>query len=346
VTTSTKAPLELSREQILGHRRRAGFLGARLPSTPESLRRAAWAGLQDSMPRAAVLSINARVVETQPGTWEDPAYVQVWGPRFSAYVVPAKDLAAFTLGRLSDNPRKRAFAQEMAARLETFLDGRRMSYADVGHGLGLKDVNAVRYAAPTGCLLMRWEGAGRPTIWTVPPPKVDPGEARIELARRYLNVLGPGTPASFAGWAGIRPPGGEAPFEALEGSLIAVRTPVGEAWILSADEASFRSAPDAGAPARLLPSGDAYYLFQDARDRELVVPDAAQRAALWTSRVWPGAVLVGGAIVGTWRRAGHRLTVEPWRALTSKERADVEAEAGGLPLPDLARQVEVEWGGG
>jgi len=345
VTGPNRARLDLSREQVLGHRRRASFLDARLPRTPESLRRAAWAGLQDSMPRAAVLSIHARVVETRADTWEDEAFVQVWGPRFSAYVVAAEDLAPFTLGRLSDNPRKRAFAQEMAARLDAFLDGRRMSYADVGHGLGLKDVNAIRYAAPTGSVLMRWEGAGRPTIWTVPPPKVEPREARIELARRYLNVLGPGTPTSFAGWAGIRPPGGDAPFEGLQGSLTAVRTPIGEAWILSSDEASFRSPPDAGAPARLLPSGDAYYLFQDPRDRELVVPDAAHRATLWTSRVWPGALLVGGAIVGTWRRAGHRLTVEPWRALTAEERTDVEAEAVGLPLPDLTPQVEVEWHG-
>ena len=72
-----------------------------------------------------------------------------------------------------------------------------------------------------------------------------------------------------------------------------MRTPVGEAWILARDEAAFRAAPGPAAPARLLPSGDAYFLLYGA-DRELLVPDAGRRGELWTPRVWPGALLVGG----------------------------------------------------
>lgn len=57
-----KAPrLELSREQILGFRREAGSLNERLPASAKSRRLAAWGGLQDSMPRAALLSMHARV---------------------------------------------------------------------------------------------------------------------------------------------------------------------------------------------------------------------------------------------------------------------------------------------
>ena len=52
------------------------------------------------MPRAALLSIHARVEGAHPSSWEDPSLVQVWGPRFSTYVVPARDYAVFTLGRL------------------------------------------------------------------------------------------------------------------------------------------------------------------------------------------------------------------------------------------------------
>ena len=97
--------LELRREQILGHRRRANALERRLPWDRASLERAAQVGLQDSAPRAALLSIHARVEGATPTAWEDPAYVQVWGPRFSVYVVAEKDRALFTLSRLSDNPR-------------------------------------------------------------------------------------------------------------------------------------------------------------------------------------------------------------------------------------------------
>jgi hypothetical protein len=62
-----KSPrLELSREQILCFRREAGSLNERLPASAKSLRLAAWAGLQDSMPRAALLSIHARVKECDP----------------------------------------------------------------------------------------------------------------------------------------------------------------------------------------------------------------------------------------------------------------------------------------
>lgn len=97
--------LELTRTQILAYRRRAQWLDERLPAGPDSLRRAAQAGLQDSMPRAAILSLHARVTGIGPDVLADPALVQVWGPRFSAYVVAADDVAPFTLGRLSDEPR-------------------------------------------------------------------------------------------------------------------------------------------------------------------------------------------------------------------------------------------------
>src|SRR4051812_49988042 len=99
------AALSLTRAQILAFRRRVGALDERLPRGARSLRRAAWAGLQDSMPRAAVLSLHARVEGTQPSTWEHPSLVQLWGPRFSAYVVAARDLAFFSLARLPDEER-------------------------------------------------------------------------------------------------------------------------------------------------------------------------------------------------------------------------------------------------
>jgi hypothetical protein len=35
-----------------------------------------------------------------PSAWEDPSLIQVWGLRYHVYVVPARDLAVFSLGRL------------------------------------------------------------------------------------------------------------------------------------------------------------------------------------------------------------------------------------------------------
>ena len=294
------------------------------------------------MPRAAVLSIHARVEGTKPATWKDPSLIQIWGPRHHAYAIPARDIAIFSLGRLPDEGASLRVAEDLAARLHRHLRGGMMPFGEAGRAVLSGNPNRLRYAAPTGTVVIRWDGARQPTIWTVPRPKVDPRDARLELARRYLHVFGPTTPEAFAQWAGIPPQRGVAAFAELRRWLTAVRTPIGDSWILTSDEPTLRAAPGPAASARLLPSGDVYFLLQ-GRDRELLVPDAAFRRALWTSRVWPGAVLVGGEIVGTWRRAVGTVTIQAWRRLTRATRDAVAAEAASMPLPDLQGPVVVRW---
>jgi hypothetical protein len=337
----TASRLKLSREQILAFRRRVGALDERLPPGAASLRRAAWAGLQDSMPRAALLSIHARVSGTEASTWEDPSLVHIWGPRFSTYLVPKEDHWVFSLGRLPEDEKGRRVAEQVAAEIRAVLAGRRMDHHEAAAPLGWNP-NPFRYAAATGTVLIRWEGARAPLVWSVPAPDVDPAEAALELARRYLHVFGPTTPLSFTDWAGIATKRGPLIFEALASSLIPVRTPLGDAWALKRDEAALRAKVDEPAAARLLPSGDAYFLLQGA-DRELLVPESNQRAKLWTSRVWPGAVLVNGDIVGIWRRANANVSIELWRPLSTKEREAVEIEAASLPLPGISSAPRVAW---
>jgi hypothetical protein len=67
------------------------------------------------MPRAALLSLHARVEGVGPSTWEDPSLAQLWGPRYSAYVVAERDFALFSLGR---------FPESANARLRAEGDGR------------------------------------------------------------------------------------------------------------------------------------------------------------------------------------------------------------------------------
>ena len=331
--------LDLTRAQILAFRRRAQALDERLKPGRTSLRRAAWAGLQDSVPRSALLSIHARVEGTRSSTWEDPALVQLWGPRFAAYVVPARDLAPFSLGRLPDDVKGRRRAEDLAARLHALLGGRRTTYGEAGQRLGVHP-NLLRYAGATGTVLIRWDGAHQPTVWTVPAPNVDPRTARLELVRRYLHVFGPSTPAAFARWAGIGAKGALLAFDALRAWLTPARTPIGDGLILSQDERTFREPPGSPAAARLLPSGDPYFLSQGA-ERELLVSEADHRAALWTPRVWPGALLVAGEIVGTWRRADTAFTIHPWRRLSRPERDAVMAEAESMPLASGSAPITV-----
>ena len=227
----------------------------------------------------------------------------------------------------------------MATRLDDYLAGRRMPYGQAGRGVGV-DPNMLRYGTTTGRILIDWDGARQPTVWTIPPPAIEPQEARLELARRHFHVLGPSTAEAFGQWAGIREPRAKRIVEGLGPELLPVRTAAGDRWILAADESAFREPYGPTAAARLIPSGDTFFLFWGA-DRELLVPDRVRRDELWTSRVWPGAVLIDGEVVGTWRRAGALFSIQAWRTLTPVERDAVVAEAERLPIPGLVGQSVV-----
>src|SRR2546429_6983349 len=102
----------ITRENVLAFRQRATYLHRRLPQG--RLAEAAFAGLQDSAPRSAVLALHARVKDVSPSAWKDPRFVQVWGPRGAVYVVPGHDVAVFTLGRLPRDPVLEAAARAAA----------------------------------------------------------------------------------------------------------------------------------------------------------------------------------------------------------------------------------------
>ena len=152
------ARLHLTRDGILGHRRRVGLLDERVPFGDDGLRRAARAGVTDSMPRAALLSLHARVDGVGEDALEDDALVQVWGPRSSVYVVHEADVAVFTRGRLAASGAARERADDIAARLAQHLDGDVGDVREAGKALGIHH-NAIRYAAPTGTVRIRWDGA-------------------------------------------------------------------------------------------------------------------------------------------------------------------------------------------
>ena len=99
-----------------------------------------------------------------------------------------------------------------------------------------------------------------------------------------------------------------------------------------------RSAPQPGpAAARAAPPERRHFFLLRGADRELLVPDATRRGALWTTRVWPGAVLVGGEVVGTWRRADAVVTIQPWRRLAPRRARCRPGRGGG---PAAARRQE------
>jgi Winged helix DNA-binding domain len=108
------------------------------------------------------------------------------------------------------SPAGRAHVRPVA---HAHLGGARRTDREVGRALGVG--NSLRYAAPTGTVAIRWDGARAPEVWTVPPPEIDPADACRELARRYLHVFGPTTADGFARWAGISRRSAAAAFASL-----------------------------------------------------------------------------------------------------------------------------------
>jgi hypothetical protein len=327
----------------LGWRRaQATHLGERL--APSELATAAWGGLQDSAPRAALFGLHARVAGVGPGSWEDPALAQIWFRRGADYVVPREDLAVFTLGA---SPRDAALMdglEELAARALRVLDGRPQRTRQVGEALGLDHDGQMRlkWTSVTGRLLIRWDAS---TIELIPHerPDVDPENARVELARRFLTWHGPAAPAQFAKWAGVPPADAALTWRALEPELVAV-TVVGTERSLLAADAHVAVTPHVG--VRLLPGlGDPFL----AIDRELLEPPQRLPLPAVGPDVPPrllnsliGRVLLDGELVGAWGRVQHKVTLFAWRPLAGDEVDRIDSEVELMAGP-VGRPITRRW---
>ncbi|MBM0274875.1 winged helix DNA-binding domain-containing protein [Micromonospora tarensis] len=146
---------------------------------------------------------------------------------------------------------------------------------------------------------------------------------RFDLIRAYLRLLGPTTPKHVADYL-------DAPVKEVKArwpdDVIEVTVDGEVRSLLAADEEALGSADGTG--TRLL---GPYDLFLQAKDRATLAPDAARAKELWPVLGRPGAVLVDGDVVGSWRprKAGRRLTVavQPWQSLSVATRKAITAQA-------------------
>jgi hypothetical protein len=142
--------------------------------------------------------------------------------------------------------------------------------------------------------------------------------------RTYLRLNGP---ASFADAAG---------FLATTATEIKGVWPEGltkvsvdrRACFIPQEDAEDLASAEHSSIARLLPPSDPILV---ARDRELLVPDRKQRAALWTNLGRRGGLWADGEIRGMWqvrgtRRADFKVTAFSRLNKTTKGRVDTEAE--------------------
>jgi hypothetical protein len=162
------------------------------------------------------------------------------------------------------------------------------------------------------------------------PPRPDPGEARAELARRFLHCFGPSTPQRFAEWTERSLSDAKDAFSLIEEETLDV-TVAGTRSLLLARDREALSSPPQPRGVRLLPAQDPYL---QQRDRATAVPREGDRRQLWRPVRGPGGVLVDGEIVGTWRATTRSkrldVTVEPFGRMSRGTRDAVEAEAARL----------------
>ena len=175
----------------------------------------------------------------------------------------------------------------------------------------------------------------RPIAGFEPADRVPP---KFDVVRAYLRLLRPTAPKDVAAYidSPVKDVKARWPSDAVEVDAEGERR-----WVLADDQPLL----DAG-PFRVVRLLAPFDLFLQARDRRLLVSDSDRAKSLWPTLGRPGAVLVDGDIVGTWRArkagAGLRVTVEPWGKITVavgrkvRDHARRLAEHRGLALAEVA----------
>jgi hypothetical protein len=340
----TSGSIRVTREQLLRYRARVSHLDEKL--APGSLAEAAWGGLQDSVPRGGVISLHARVEGTRPDAWEDPSLVQIWFRGGADFIVPRAHVGVFTLGSYPRDPEKAQALEAIADEVHRLTGGRMTSASDLPRDLGGRPLR-VRQTSITGRVQIRWDAS---RIWVIPVerPDIDVEDARRELARRFLRWHGPASVKRLTLWSGVEPRDATETWRAIEAELTAVTVEGGDAPRFMAA----RDIPDLEAAARddaqpsgvrLLPMDDPFTKY----DHELLVADPERRLRalpkVGTSPGYiPGTVLVDGAVVGAWQRQQRRVTIHPFRRLSSATRDAIEREGLAFPIAGPG-EASVRW---
>jgi hypothetical protein len=346
--------------QVHGFRLERHHLAQRAPKKDLSRVVGEIAGAQAQLMSAAELQVGVRVdcctSDVRDALWKDRTLVKTWLMRGTLHLIPASDLGLYTSAMRARSIKTRnswltffqlteAELTDVVAAIGDALDDRPQTreelIARVGAGRSEQVVAGLRSGwggmlkpvARNGLLCFgpsRGQSVTfvRPDRWIDGWRQLDPEDALLEVARRYLRAYGPATKRDFArwwgGWTGV----GNAAWAGLAPELVPVTIDGSAADALESDLEALTRQPPA-APVQLLPAFDPY-LMGHATRQHLV--EAAQATRVSRTAGWISAVLlVDGQVAGTWThgvvKETLRVTLVPFRRLSSKTTGEVRRRA-------------------
>ncbi len=320
-------------------------------------------GLQAQVMSAAEMQIGVRVdcraTDVRDRLWKERTLVKTWLMRGTLHLVPSIDLPLYTAAMRTSLIRTRnawltyvgMSEPELMKLIDAIgdaIDGipktREEILAEVGRGRSERVHEMLRSGwggmfkpvARSGLLCFgpsRGQSVTfvRPEKWLGGWRQIDPEQALIEVARRYLRAYGPATKTDFARWWGNSSGVGTAAWAGLAGELATVTVEGRRADVLEADLGAVTAARSSGS-VRLLPPFDPYLMGHAGRGHlfEPVYAPRVSRVAGWISAV----VLVDGRVAGTWKHVAAKqtltVTVEPFRRMNAATLAEVRRQAESL----------------
>ncbi|MBW0116811.1 DNA glycosylase AlkZ-like family protein [Pseudonocardia abyssalis] len=362
--------MDLTREQVLTHRLHAHGLVERVGAPADIA--VLDLGVQNSPPGSLPLALSARL-QTPLGPADDLTdggeLTQVWSHRGAPHLHRTADLAALAAAcwprddadaaaRLGWQKARLAEAGGAArAAFRTVADAVRsvltapMTKADLStavtavvpaelspycSGCGVQHVGEQLLRVTGLAAGVRLRGS-RPLVLEPipgrPGPPADADAGTVALQRSYLRFFAPSTEVEIAAFLGTSRSAAAAD---RPRDLVAVRVG-GRSAAAPPEIVDAVLAAEPEPVVRLLPPSDPWL---QSRDREVLVPDAALRKAIWKPIGSPGVVLSGIDVVGTWRakQKGRTLRLEiAW----SGRRVDLGEEPERLAAVRGSAGVEV-----
>lgn len=318
-------------------------------------------GAQAQVMSAAEMQIATRVdctvADVRKALWIDRTLAKTWLMRGTLHLVRSNDLPIFVsaMGRHWVSQMRPSWLKYMQVTEAEFwaicdeigaaLDGTPMTreqlIAKVGRGRSehVKEIlrsgwgGMLKPAARNGLLCF---GPNRgqsvtfvsPRSWLPSWRTVDPEEAIVEMARRYLRAYGPATKLDFARWWGAWPGVANAAWTGIARELVTVSIEGRPGDALAEDVDAIRRAKITE-PVVLLPLFDPYLMGYASRDHLVEKQHAAKvsRTAGWISAV----VLLEGRVAGTWthtiKNGSVQIAVAPFRRFSSSVKAEVTKRA-------------------